>query len=253
MAVDDGFHYQTSEKVRVEFESAPVTVRCAAFLIDLMIKAAGMVVMYAVMIVLMLGNTFLEKYLNMESPPPGVMAGIFIFFIVLLLFYNLIFEQVWKGQTPGKRITRIRAVNDDGTYMGFTAVALRNLFRIADMLPFGYIAGLATMAMNKKRKRIGDFVAGTMVIRERGGTVPDFSTTGDTGVFPGELNVSVLVTPGFRSIINSYFETRQSLGPVALERVERDITSLIEERTGVARPGDLPASRFIEELSHRLS
>ncbi len=212
-----------------------------------------MVAMYVVMMVLLLGNSFIEKYLNMDSPPPGVMAGIFILFIVLLLFYNLIFEQIWKGQTPGKRITRIRAVNDDGTFMSFTAVALRNLFRIADMLPFGYIAGLITMALNKKRKRLGDYVAGTIVIRERSGSVPDFNSIGDSGLFPPDLNGAELFSPGFSSILDSYFESRRSLAPGALERVENEIVALIEMRTGIARPENLSASRFIEEFSHRLS
>jgi uncharacterized RDD family membrane protein YckC len=246
------FHYQTSEKVRVEYEVAPVYLRCAALIVDLLIKSVIFMVMYFAMIFLLLGNLVLEKVFNIENPPPVVLAGIMIIFLLMLLFYNLIFEQVWKGQTPGKRIMRMRAVNDDGTHMGFAAVVLRNTFRIVDMLPLGYLAGLVTMSLNSRRKRIGDYVAGTIVVRERGEQVPDYSGAGGD-LFAEIPGLAGLVSPAAREIMETYFRSRKSMEAGARERVEREIVALMEPKTGVRRPDAMPAADYIAALYRALS
>lgn len=246
------FHYQTSEKVKVEYEVAPVYLRCAALIVDMLIKSVIFMAMYFIMIFLLLGNLVLEKVFNVENPPPVVLAVIMILFLLMLLFYNLIFEQVWKGQTPGKRIMRMRAVNDDGTHMNFAAVVLRNAFRIVDMLPLGYLAGLVTMSLNPRRKRIGDYVAGTIVIRERGEQVPDFPGTG-SGIFAEIPGLKELVSPASREIIETYFRSRKAMEAPARERVEREIVALMESKTGVPRPDAMPAADYIAALYRALS
>jgi uncharacterized RDD family membrane protein YckC len=249
---DSVFHYQTSEKVKVEYEVASMPLRCAAFMVDLLIKGVVFMVMYFIMLFLLLGNMVLSKVFNMENPPPVVMAGIFIIFLLALLFYNLIFEQIWKGQTPGKRVLRLRAVNDDGTRMGFAAVVLRNAFRIVDMLPLGYMAGLVAMSLNTRRKRIGDYVAGTIVIRERGEQVPDYSPAA-AGIFDGVAGLEDLVSPEARAIMDTYFRSKKEMEAPARERVEREIVALMESKTGVRRPENLSAADYIGALFSRLS
>lgn len=248
---DGVFHYQTSEKVKVAYEVASVPLRCAAFIVDMLIKGVAFMVMYFIMIFLLLGNLVITKIFNIENPPPLLMAGVVIFFIILLLFYNLIFEQFWKGQTPGKRIMRLRAVNDDGTLMGFSAVALRNVFRIVDMLPLGYLAGLVTMSLNSRRKRIGDYVAGTVVIRERGTEMPDISAA--PGVFDGVGGLDGLVSEELRRILETYLRSKKHLAAPARERVERELVALVESKTGVGKPDILSAADYIGSLFRRLS
>lgn len=249
---DNVFHYQTSEKVKVEYEVASVPLRCAAFIVDLLIKGVVLMVMYFIMLFLLLGNLVLAKVFNIENPPPVVMAGILIIFVLALLFYNLIFEQIWKGQTPGKRIMRLRAVNDDGTHMGFGAVVLRNTFRIVDMLPLGYIAGLVAMLLNPRHKRIGDYVAGTIVIRERGEQVPDYSTAA-ADIFAGVSGLDALVSAEARAIMDTYFRSKKQMAAPARERVEREIVALMESKTGVRKPENVSAADYIGALFSRLS
>jgi len=95
---------------------------------------------------------------------------------LILLFvldwgYGVLFESLWSGQTPGKRALGLRVVKDGGYPVGFIDALLRNLLRAADFLPLGYLLGLLSMASDRTAKRIGDRVAGTMVVIETAGGI----------------------------------------------------------------------------------
>lgn len=89
-------------------------------------------------------------------------------FLVLLFtvfwFYPIVFEAAWDGRTPGKRVLGLRVVLADGAPVGWRASFLRNLLRTVDMLPFGYAAGLLACLADPAARRIGDMVAGTLVV-----------------------------------------------------------------------------------------
>jgi len=85
-------------------------------------------------------------------------------FFALWELYPIVFEALWDGATPGKRMMKIAVVNGDGTPLGWRAAILRNVLRFADMLPFGYAAGLTSMVLDKQFRRLGDLAAGTVVI-----------------------------------------------------------------------------------------
>src|SRR5205807_1184064 len=81
--------------------------------------------------------------------------------------YFAFFEIFWRGQTPGKRWAGIRVIKDSGRPInGFEAIA-RNALRIIDQIPGIYAIGIVTMLLNAKNKRLGDFVAGTLVVHEK--------------------------------------------------------------------------------------
>lgn len=78
--------------------------------------------------------------------------------------YPMAFEVVWQGQTPGKRAMRLRVVRSDGAPVGWQGAVVRNLLRTVDMLPLGYAAGIVTGFLDPWGRRLGDIVAGTMVV-----------------------------------------------------------------------------------------
>jgi uncharacterized RDD family membrane protein YckC len=250
------FHYQTSEKVKIEYEIAGMPLRLAAFALDIAIRVASFFAIYFVMLILFIGGSIHPALSGKEGALEGVsfavMLVIYIIFMVFLLSYHLIFEWAWKGQTPGKRVLRIRAVNDDGTFMSFTGVLLRNIFRIVDMLPAGYAAGLVAMRLNKKRKRIGDYAAGTIVIRERAAGIPKFSGIKSLDCFSEISDAQRLFSPHMKSIIENYFRSRDTLDSGALAQVERELVSLIEQKTGVLRQDGISNNEFIGGLYLRL-
>ncbi|MGH7545103.1 MAG: RDD family protein, partial [Gemmatimonadota bacterium] len=101
------------------------------------------------------------------APQWAAFVGILILF-VLYWGYFLAFEAAWDGQTPGKRWLGIRAVADGGFPITPSAAVVRNLLRLVDLQPVGfYFVGAVTMLMNREAKRLGDLVAGTVVIRDR--------------------------------------------------------------------------------------
>ncbi len=81
--------------------------------------------------------------------------------------YYILFELLWQGRTPGKRVAKTRVVRVDGSPAGAMEVVVRNLVRIIDFLPFAYGIGLITMFANAQTRRLGDFAAGTLVVKDR--------------------------------------------------------------------------------------
>jgi len=92
----------------------------------------------------------------------------FLFILIMLplwLVYFVLQEGLW-GQTIGKRITKIKVVKTNGEKAGWLKVLLRNLFRFIDVLgPAPYIVGMISIMVSKKRQRIGDIVAKTIIVK----------------------------------------------------------------------------------------
>jgi uncharacterized membrane protein SpoIIM required for sporulation/uncharacterized RDD family membrane protein YckC len=95
-------------------------------------------------------------------------SAIFIFAVFCVLWgYYVLFEGLADGQTPGKRLLRLRVVRDGGYSVTFGASAVRNLIRVIDMQPLVcYGVGIVSVMFSKSGKRLGDIVAGTIVVRE---------------------------------------------------------------------------------------
>src|SRR5213076_3552008 len=105
-----------------------------------------------------------------EESPWSTLAAVVLVLTVFLLFwgYFLLFEALNGGRTPGKRLMGIRVVMDTGHPLTFTAAAVRNLVRIVDMQPvLTYLVGLGFVLFHPQNKRLGDIVAGTVVVRDR--------------------------------------------------------------------------------------
>jgi hypothetical protein len=91
---------------------------------------------------------------------------IFLIFAVYWGYFTYL-ETVWNGQTPGKRLVKIRVIKADGRSINFFDAAVRNLIRIIDYLPSAYLVGMISMFIDSKNRRLGDFAAGTIVVHER--------------------------------------------------------------------------------------
>jgi hypothetical protein len=78
-----------------------------------------------------------------------------------------VLETLMGGRSFGKRALRLRVVRQDGRPLGFGDSLLRNLLRAADFLPMGYAIGLLVMGRDPMFRRLGDMVAGTIVVSEQ--------------------------------------------------------------------------------------
>lgn len=151
----DGLFIATPERVSFSYQLAGLGSRIVAQLLDVLILTV-------VMIVVALGTAVVST-----GPSGGLIFVIASF--LLLNGYFIFFEGLWSGQTPGKRITRLRAVGDAGQPITFEQALMRNLVRNLDFLPAFYGVGLIALFANGRGKRLGDMAAGTVVVRERAG------------------------------------------------------------------------------------
>ena len=97
----------------------------------------------------------------------GMGAYLICLFAVFWL-YPIVCEGLFDGQTPGKRALDLRVVSSDGAPVGWLAACVRNLMRTVDMLPFGYGCGLVCGLLDARGRRLGDLVAGTLVVHAGG-------------------------------------------------------------------------------------
>ena len=93
-------------------------------------------------------------------------AAVTIALFVISAGYGMFFEWWWGGQTPGKRILRLRVVDEEGLKLEFHQVAIRNIMRGIDSLPLLYLIGGAACLLSRNGQRLGDMAANTVVIRQ---------------------------------------------------------------------------------------
>jgi uncharacterized RDD family membrane protein YckC len=94
-------------------------------------------------------------------------------YFVLQVGYGMVCEWLWRGQTVGKRLLRLRVMDAQGLHLQFNQVALRNLLRFVDCLPAFYLVGGMVCLLNSRAQRLGDLVANTIVVRHLRVPEPD--------------------------------------------------------------------------------
>lgn len=138
----------TPEGVALHLPAAGPVPRALAWAIDLSIRMV--VLMLASMVLGLLGTAGYGPYLVLT--------------FVVFWFYPVLFEVLDHGRTPGKRALGLRVIAANGAPVGWLAAFTRNLMRTVDMLPFGYATGLVASLADPWGRRLGDMVAGTLVV-----------------------------------------------------------------------------------------
>ena len=156
--VEDSISIETPESVTLEADVAGFGSRVLAALIDYLIifVALGLFLCVAASSITPTDDSTLTAALIIL-----VLFGVF-------MFYHLVFELIWNGQTPGKRMLKLRVVQANGMPVTAAGVVIRNLVRLFDMLPMLYGIGLTSMFVTRHTQRLGDLAARTIVIHERG-------------------------------------------------------------------------------------
>ncbi len=139
---------EAPEAIDIVLRPAGILPRSIAFMIDFAIRLIWFLVTFPFLA--MLGSFGIGLIL------------LNAFFSIWL--YSIICEVRFNGVTLGKKALGLRVVNDDGTPIQFAASLLRNLLRTADVLPMFYTFGILSCTFHPQAKRLGDLVAGTLVI-----------------------------------------------------------------------------------------
>ena len=162
-SLDATLDVETPEQVVVSYTLAGIGTRGAAAMIDLLIMFVLTGTLWYIVASLSRLNPALRGIGNRGWANAIMILGQFL----ILWGYFVAFEAIWDGQTPGKRIVGLRVVRNGGGGVDIGASAARNLIRFVDFLPFGYFVGMVSVIANQRNQRLGDLVAGTIVVRER--------------------------------------------------------------------------------------
>jgi uncharacterized RDD family membrane protein YckC len=173
IAIDKTLVIETPERVPLHFALASIGNRFIACAIDHAIQMITLIVMGITFALISdaadLGN-------RVTSAPKWVQALLIVLAFVLMSGYFAVFEWIWNGQTPGKRRLKLRVIREDGRPINFFEAMVRNLLRELDIMPFPfYSIGLISVFATEKDQRVGDLVAGTVVVREREAEAPSFA------------------------------------------------------------------------------
>ncbi|MBH8553963.1 RDD family protein [Nostocaceae cyanobacterium CENA357] len=154
--------FRTPESVELEFTLAGIGNRAWALIIDYQILALTLVVFFIAWTIVSVQLVGFWKDIFGSASLLWLIAIAFITWFVIYVGYFVFFETLWQGQTPGKRLAKIRVVRDDGRPIGLQQATLRALLRPFDEFLF---MGAFLIMFGRREKRLGDLVAGTIVIQ----------------------------------------------------------------------------------------
>ena len=171
---------QTPERVPLAFALASIGNRFLAAAIDHFIQYLSMgIAAWIFLTAAGFGGGEQGGTLDQIATEAPKWAIAIMIVVIFLLFtgYFILFEWLWDGQTPGKRLLKLRVIRDDGRPITLWEAIARNLLRIVDAFPGLYSVGLIVVFLSNRDQRLGDIFAGTVVIRERTDEAPTFAET----------------------------------------------------------------------------
>lgn len=240
MEFDDRLTISTPEGVDLSLTLAGVGSRFVAAFVDGVIQYGTI----AAAAILLFGTDGLG---GGEDVASAVFA---VVFFVVLFVYDVSFEVLASGRTPGKRWNGLRVIRSGGQPIGFLSSVIRNLMRLIDILPGFYLVGMTSVLVTRKNQRLGDIVAGTLVVRElraarqapgalgrAAAPPPDDASAWDTSA----------ITAAELAAVRGFLERRREIDPAA----RRSLATTLEGRlrpkvAGV--PDDVRGERFLELL-----
>jgi uncharacterized RDD family membrane protein YckC len=197
VAFDDRLAIATPEGVEVELTLAGIGSRFISAGIDFTIQVA-LVIALAVLL------------------RPAGDAGLAIFtsgVFALIFFYDVLFEVLARGRTPGKRVAGLRVVGPGGRPIALVRSAVRNILRVIDILPGFYAVGMTVIFITTRNQRIGDLVAGTYVVRDRHGdryAMPEIPPVDTEPAATWDVSA---ITADEVATVRSFIERRDDLRP----------------------------------------
>jgi uncharacterized RDD family membrane protein YckC len=208
------------EEINLQVEVANVGSRTLAILVDLALGGLILFIVYALTI--LLARNVADDWLTRLSSNALKTVLMLLIFGLQWVYFNL-FEWLWNGQTPGKRLLHLRVIKVDGSPVSGIDVLLRNLSRPIDTLgPMGLI-GLLMIFVSRKAQRLGDLMARTLVIHE---TQIDWSIfdqiEGSETASPGSTSVAapaIRLTSEQWELLHRYLNRRDQFEVEARQRL----------------------------------
>ena len=260
IATEETLIIETPERVPLHFALASIGNRFLACAIDHAIQGLTLALTAIAFTIVANFSSLGDRFTN---APKWVIALSIIVLFLIVWSYFAFFEWLWSGQTPGKRWLKLRVIREDGRPITFFEAAVRNLMRSLDMqvFPF-YSIGLISVFASDKDQRVGDMVAGTVVVREREAEAPAFAQVFATTVsdpalrraFPPVMftaNIQTL-TESEIEVVETFLRRRWDLADLPRQWMAWRVSMplLFKLRPEYERPS-FTYEGFLEELLHR--
>ena len=265
----DQLNIETPEQVDLRFPIAGIGSRFLAILADSVLQVIALFVMFVVFGLIVSAAPHVAGTTTMvNTGAKWFVAAVVLFYFLLYWGYFSLFEAFWNGQTPGKRLLKIRVIKDSGRQITLFESLARNLIRIVDALPSFYLVGVITMLCNREQKRLGDLVAGTIVIHERSEEQPLLSHNSRT--FTASLYPQPLETPlvpaaplipadgiarldaGDLNVIDTFFSRALDLDLDKRAEIAGRIAQRMSAKMQVPLPADVAPERVLESIAHAM-
>jgi uncharacterized RDD family membrane protein YckC len=239
---------RTPESVELEFTLAGIGNRTIALIVDYLIWGALLI---GVLMVWLILSVQLQQYFpNTRNLEVWLTAISILLSFAIYTGYFVLFETLWHGQTPGKRYTKIRVIRDDGQPVGAAQAILRALVRPIDDIAF---IGMLLIILTKREKRLGDLIAGTLVVQEqRPISSANFKLSPEADSLANQLlatqNIGLLLPDDF-AVIREYLQRRSMLDNRAKNdlslKLARQVRDLLEMKE---LPFEMTADLFLEAV-----
>ena len=232
----DDYTIKTPEQVDLAYTVAGLGTRFVALAIDTAIQAALLVIL-----ILSLYKSFDWDDLLTE----WYMAAAIIIVALILYGYFFIFELIMKGRTPGKAAMRIRVIRRDGRAVDLPGILVRNLLRLIDSMPTLYTVGIICMFVTQDSRRLGDMVAGTVVVVEGKKTKLDnviskHGSVADSGLSNKEY-----------AMVRDFLSRSDNLSNAARYAIASDIAATLYDRYGIPYDRRDNPEAFLRSLLRR--
>ncbi len=276
----------TPENIEIEYELAGIGSRFLANILDSLFQCAIYLALWIVAgivgLLLALGASAFSKSVATFFGEIEVAAALIVAFAILWGYF-IWFETRWNGQTPGKRQIGLRVIRDGGYPINVFAAIIRNLIRILDGMPivalalitigvFGHQPGTAAMGglcillpvlcllVSGRYQRIGDFVAGTMVVKQRAPRVPTLEALAPPPrVLPEHLaayaladigrHVYEMTVPEYRAVRHS-IDRRWQLPPQIQQTAAMRLAVPLMQRLGIVPPAGVISVNYADFLEY---
>ena len=237
---------RTPESVELEFVLAGLGNRIYALIIDYLIWSSILILVLIVWAFLVTQVAWLRS----EPIRLWITAIQILILFGVYIGYFICFETLWRGQTPGKRYVKIRVIREDGRNVGIQQSILRSLLRPIDDI---FCLGFLFILFSAQEKRLGDWVAGTILIQE-GQTVSkqkiEISPAAtDVATRIIETGKIAALTPDQFATIRKYLYRYPALAPTARNSVSDRLVNQLLQRIELADiPPTIDAHLMIEAI-----
>lgn len=244
-SLPDKLTIETPEQIPLEFPLAGIGSRFLAMAVDTLIQSA-------IAVALLTGGVVIFAGMGLSSSPAGVWFAAFAVLVAFLLQsgYFVFFEALWNGQTPGKRHMHLRVITDSGRPITVYEAVARNLMRIVDSLPGLYAIGITSVLLSAQNKRLGDYVAGTVVVHERPlepGTEVNWNSARRSDTTDYDVT---RISPEEFQLIEAFLLRRTQLAAEVRSRMAREIIARLASKLEISAEEALRPEPLLEALAN---